>query len=130
MTEEIKRDAQIVIRVPGKVRRAIDTLVERMPPNAKGKKASQADFVAEVVEEFVIQLQEGCSVDQLALPPGYKIPKGDTRMMSFRAAPETVQLIKEQAPQYYHSQTQFVLWAIANRIQEAVDLKKKKQAEK
>ena len=130
MTEEIKRDGQIVIRVPGKLRRAIRAAASKMPPNEKGKKASHADFVAKAVADFVIQLQEGCSVQNLALPPGYQIPKGDTKMMSFRAAPEIVALIKEQAPQYYHSQTQFVLWAIANRIMQLVAEKKKQQAVK
>ncbi len=130
MTKQIKRDTKLVFRVPGKLQRAIrDGAAKSLSyehEDAEGKKASRADFVIDAVEAFIEKIQDGATVEDLALPPGFIIPKGDTSMMSIRVSAATMEFFDQHASRFYHSRTQFVLWAVMNRVQEMVEEKKQR----
>lgn len=99
-------------RSPGQLRRAIERAAEY-----QGKNRTQ--FMLDAAKKFIDRMADPeAKLSDFLLPDGFEIPKDDPRMVTFRVSPEAIQLIKDNAPRFYHSATKLVLWASTMEIYE------------
>ena len=90
---------------------------------AKHEKISQSEFVTKAVMDIANRLgtEQKMCLSEVALPEGFAIPKadaGDFKMVSFRASPETIQLVNDLAPRFYGNATRFILWCCFARAKQ------------
>jgi len=107
-----KKTKSLSFRIPEELRLAIIEAAEELG-------LSQSDFMIGGAWGLLRQISEGATFKDLLLPDGYKLPyqpDEKARMVTIRAAPETLRPLQHNAPRLWHSTTRLILWGSALRL--------------